>query len=334
MNLPEYHSCRLTDNYNIMLIDKFSRNINYLRMSVTDRCNLRCKYCMPENGVPDKLPHEEILRNEEFLQIADAAAAAGITKIRLTGGEPLVRKGLIELVAGIASMNFQDFAMTTNGILLAKNAEVLKASGLHRVNISLDTLQEDRFNDLTGFYGLDNVLEGIDAAKKAGLNPVKINMVVIKGFNDDEIMDFIEFAMFENVEVRFIELMSIGGTSEWAKGRTIPNSDIIRNIDGLVSEPDENSVSQKYFLKESGAAIGFISPHEKDFCLRCNKLRLSSTGKLFPCLHNSTFIDIKTPLRTGDDISKIFYQAVQQKPEKNFYEASTAAVINMNSIGG
>jgi len=306
------------------LSDSFQRPINYLRISVTDRCNLRCIYCMPAEGV-DLRPHGDILSYEEIYTIARAAAELGINKLRITGGEPLVRLGLprlIEMLAGIEAID--DIALTTNGVLLADCAAELKAAGLKRVNISLDTLKPDRFRLITrGQSELKQVLEGIEAAREVGLEPVKLNMVVMSGINDDEILDFAAKTIDEDWHVRFIELMPVNGGDN--APRFVAATEMRKRLKSLGElEPCLPSVGNgpaKYFrLPDAKGTIGFITPVSEHFCFQCNRMRLTADGRLRPCLLSDYEIDLKQPMRDGVSkagLKKLFKKAVAEKPLKH-----------------
>ncbi len=302
--------------------DSFQRPINYLRISVTDRCNLRCVYCMPEAGV-NLMSHYDILSYEEIYTVVRAAAELGINRIRLTGGEPLVRAGitdLINLLAGIETI--KDLSLTTNGILLAQYATALKEAGLERVNISLDTLKPERFRQITRCGELADALEGIDAALTAGLIPVKINVVVIAGVNDDEITDFALKTVKDSWNVRFIELMPVS-SNEPVSDKLVSVSDMKKRIETIGNlEPwktDMGNGPAKYFrLPGASGTVGFISPVTEHFCFQCNRLRLTADGKLRPCLLSEVEIDLKEPLRSGapvDELKKLISQAIADKPK-------------------
>jgi cyclic pyranopterin phosphate synthase len=303
------------------LSDSFQRPINYLRISVTDRCNLRCIYCMPAEGI-SLMSHSDILSYEEIYSVAQAATELGINKIRITGGEPLVRIGLprlIEMLAGIEAVD--DIALTTNGTLLGEYAAELKSSGLRRVNVSLDTLKSDRFRRITrGQSNLSQVLEGIEAAKGVGLEPVKLNMVVMSGINDDELLDFAAKTIEEDWHVRFIELMPVNGEDNAL--RFVSATEMRRQLEPMGKlEPCLPSVGNgpaKYFrLPDAKGTIGFITPISEHFCFDCNRMRLTADGKLRPCLLSDYEIDLKKPLRDGiakAGLKKLFKQAVAEKP--------------------
>jgi len=307
-------------------LDAFNRPISYLRVSVTDRCNLRCVYCMPPEGVPWR-PHGEVLRYEEVEVVVRAAAQLGISKIRLTGGEPLVRKDLVDLVAMLARIpGIDDLAMTTNGILLARYAEELRAAGLKRVNVSLDTLRPERFRRITRLGKLSDTLEGIAAAKEAGLVPVKINAVVIRGLNDDEVVDFACLTYAPDWHVRFIEVMPLGDNADWAGNGYVPMGEVRERIERELGEliPAKLAVgggpARYYRLPDARGTIGFITPISEHFCYQCNRLRLTADGKLRPCLLSDYEIDLRGPLRQGatiEEIKRLIIEAVRAKPERH-----------------
>ncbi len=312
-------------------IDAYNRSISYLRISVTDRCNLRCLYCMPEQGVPLK-PHHELLTFEEITRIVKVAASLGITKIRLTGGEPLARRGIVELVRMIASVpGIEDLAMTTNGTLLAAFAHQLKEAGLHRVNVSLDTLRPERFRQITRIGNLEDVLRGLEEARKAGLTPIKINVVVLDGFNRDEVVDFARLTLEDEWHVRFIEVMPVGDEAESNIGRFISmrevREEIERTFGPLMPADLRGNGPARYFrLEGARGTIGFITPGSEHFCYHCNRLRLTSDGKLRPCLLSDFEVDIKGALRSGatdEELKDIIVKAVHLKPERHSLELSS-----------
>ncbi|RZD15425.1 MAG: GTP 3',8-cyclase MoaA [Candidatus Acidulodesulfobacterium ferriphilum] len=328
------------------LIDSHGRKITYLRVSITDRCNLRCVYCMPEKGI-NPLSHSEIISYEDILRFVNVLANHGVNKIRITGGEPLVRKGLVDFTRNLGKITgITDISMTTNGTLLEKYAAELYNAGLKRINISLDSLKEDRFRQISRMGNLKDVLMGIKLAQKTGFNPIKINTVLIKGINDDEIIDFVNFAREFEINLRFIEYMPIGGnitetiTSKWIEEK-------IRSVfDGfeLISGNGYQAVSKEYGFKDSNAVIGFISPLSEHFCTGCNRLRLTASGKLRLCLFYDSEYDIKEILSVGRDDEAIFNWVaglIQLKQDKhNFSEKAKKpgsllwANDFMNGIGG
>ena len=324
-------------------LDPFGRNINYLRISVTDRCNLRCIYCMPLEGVP-QTSHSELLSYEEIQTVVRAAAELGINRIRLTGGEPLVRAELPELVRMLSRIEgIEELSLTTNGVFLKKYALELKQAGLSRVNVSLDTLKADTFRYITRLGELQCVLEGIEAAKKAGFEPVKTNTVVMRGINDDEILDFAKMTYEDGWHVRFIELMPFKGAAEF-----VPSIELRQHISLLGKlEPcasiTGNGPAMYYRLAGAKGTIGFISPlTETSFCSRCNRMRLTPDGKLRPCLLREDEIDLKVPLRSDsigasiEEVKRLILKAVASKLEHHHLNEGVARLVNrkMSQIGG
>jgi cyclic pyranopterin phosphate synthase len=304
------------------LTDRFSRTIDYMRVSVTDRCNLRCIYCMPPEGF-SPMEHRDILRYEEIVRVLRVAAGIGVRKIRITGGEPLVRKNIPYLIQLIRDIDgIKDLSLTTNGTLLEKYAGELAAAGLNRVNVSLDSLKPDRYREITRGGDIDAVFKGIEAARKAGLVPVKINMVPIRGLNDDEITDFAGMTLDSPYQVRFIEFMPFGTRGLWKPERFIPAGEIrsvVETAGRLSPVKLRKSGPARYFKFDSAAGvIGFISPLSNHFCGECNRLRLTADGKLRPCLFSETEIDLKPALRSdGPDkeIERLIRLSIEVKPE-------------------
>jgi len=322
--------------------DSFHRPINYLRISVTDRCNLRCVYCMPSEGVA-LLNHRDILSYEEIALVASAAVEMGIQKIRVTGGEPLVRAGLPILIRKLANIRgINDLSLTTNGILLPRQARELKDAGLSRVNISLDSVRPERFRQITRTGRLENVFQGIEEAEVAGLNPVKINMVVMRGINDDEVIEFAHKTVEDGWHVRFIEFMPLAEGRRQAEERFVPNVEIIERIAPLgVLTPhtlNGNGPAKYFHLPQATGTIGFISPVSEHFCFKCNRLRLTADGRLLPCLLSDDEIDLRGPLRSGasiDGIKGLLKQAIDAKPQGHKLKAgATRENRQMSQIGG
>jgi len=323
--------------------DTYQREINYLRVSVTDRCNLRCIYCMPPEGV-QLVPCEDILRLEEIETIIRAAVLVGVKKVRLTGGEPLLRKGLENLVQRIANIpGIDDIALTTNGLLLPSRAGILKKAGINRVNISLDTLQADRYREITRNGNLSEAWKGIHAALDAGLHPVKLNTVVIRGFNDDEVVAMARLTIEKPLHIRFIELMPIGLSNSWAKGRFVPAEEIMSNINARlgklfpVKKMTGNGPAKYYRLEGAQGTVGFITSMSEHFCPSCNRLRLTSSGSLRPCLYDGREIDLKTSLRGGagiDEIARLIKVAVASKPDRHHMLEGWRDRRVMSQIGG
>jgi cyclic pyranopterin phosphate synthase len=316
------------------LFDSFGRRIYYLRISVTDRCNLRCIYCMPAEGVP-WIPHSEILSYEEIVSIVKIAAELGFTKIRLTGGEPLVRTGLPDFIKMLLRIDgIDEISLTTNGILLKKYALELKQSGLRRVNISLDTLKADRYRYITRLGNLKDALDGIEAAKNAGLSP-KINTVLMRGINDDEALDFAGMT-YQGWNVRFIELMPFTKAAEY-----VPAEGLQQQIGYLGAlEPCfvvGNGPAEYYRLPGAKGTIGFIAPVSKPVCLYCNRMRLTSNGQIRSCLLSDKGIDLKGPLRSNashQQIRQLILQAVASKPKYHPLLENISLKSNMSRIGG
>ncbi len=323
--------------------DNYQREIDYLRIAVTDRCNLRCTYCMPEEGIEPKR-HEEILSMEEIIRLVRILAGEGIRKVRLTGGEPLVRKNIEALIRGIRAVDgIEEISLTTNGILLEKMAVSLKEAGLDRANVSLDTLKADKYHEITRLGELDKVLRGIRAAKKAGLNPVKVNAVAIRGFNEDELIDFARFAIEEKLHVRFIELMPVGESSE--TGESYISMEEILSTIGKAYELEEiprgpkAGPSRDFEIKGTEGRIGVIAALTNHFCSDCNRMRLTADGKFRPCLFASTEFDIREVLRSGADdgeIREFYHEVLRHKPKEHrmTYEKYECQDRRMSQIGG
>jgi cyclic pyranopterin phosphate synthase len=288
----------------VKLVDQYNRNINYLRISVTDRCNLRCIYCMPMEGI-DLRETSEILTYEELCEIARVATLKGISKIRLTGGEPLVRKDLVKFIGMLSQLpGLTDLSITTNAILLKEFAQTLYNAGLKRINVSLDSLQEERYRDITRGGDLKRVWEGIEAAANAGISPIKINVVVIRGLNDDELIDFARLSLKHPYQIRFIEYMPVGVSNGWEKEKYLSYEAMLKTIETFlplvpVQEPAKSGPAKIYRFQESKGEIGFITPLSQHFCQTCNRLRLTADGKLRTCLFSDEEIDLKSALRTG-----------------------------------
>ena len=311
--------------------DRFGRNITYLRISVTDLCNLRCKYCMPESGV-ESLCHSDILSIEEIVEIVKIASKNGTKKIRLTGGEPLVRRGFINLCKQISEINeIEDIAITTNGVYLKEMADELFENKVRRINFSLDTLIKEKYNDITRRNDFDKTMESLFYAIKKGFK-VKINVVLIGGFNDDEIEDFVNLANEYKLEVRFIELMQIGETANWSKDKFISNKVVLEKVPKLEFD-GVSGVAKIYKIKGQKGRIGLISPISCSFCEDCNRIRLTSDGKLKPCLHSSDEINLKG--LSGEELEEVFKRGIYEKPEKHHLEdGKSESARDMNKIGG
>lgn len=328
------------------LIDSYGRTIDYLRISITDRCNLDCLYCTPFGG-RTRRSHAEILSYEEILRTAKAAVWAGISKIRITGGEPLQRRGMVRLCRMLADIDgIESLAVTTNGILLKELASPLFEAGVRRINVSLDTLKSERFKKITGSDLLYRVLEGIEVSEKIGLSPIKINTVVMRGINDDEIEDLVRLTLKKPYHVRFIELMPTQGhTMENHHSLFVPMIEVINRvkiIGNLQLEAKTKSFGPAKLCSfpEAAGKVGFIAPLSRHFCGTCNRLRLTADGKLRTCLFSEKEVDIKGLLRKGaaiKDLTLIFKQAIQDKPKSHQLNDSTllnASGRAMRAIGG
>jgi len=284
------------------LVDRFGRPLRSLRISVTDRCNLRCQYCMPE---PEYvwLPREDVLSFEEISTLSDAFIAEGVDRIRITGGEPLLRRQLPVLIESLAAKPIADIALTTNGLLLKANAGRLRRAGLHRVTVSLDTLQRDRFRALTGSSDHDAVLAGIDAAATAGFAPLKLDTVVIRGVNDDELVALIEFGRRVNAEVRFIEYMDVGGATRWSPASVVPRAEMLetltRHFGAVIPIGEQGSAPAERFLLPDGTTFGIIASTTQPFCNECDRARLTADGVWLLCLYATAGTDLRRPLRAG-----------------------------------
>ena len=327
-----------------MVLDPFRRKINYLRISVTDRCNLRCTYCMPEEGIP-LIPHKEILSYEELLRVIRIFAEEGISKVRLTGGEPLVRKGIVDFITHISDIKeIQDLSLTTNGILLKEHAQGLKGAGLKRVNISLDSLNKERFCQITRKDDFEKVWVGIEEAIKARLSPIKINMVAIQGLNDHEIESFARLTFRLPLTVRYIEYMPSGNGKEWRESDilTIPQiKNHLERIGKLNPIPMDrwDGPAKRFQFEGALGEIGLIRPVSNHFCEECNRLRLTSDGKIRTCLFSDEEIDLRELLRKGgsdQDLKERLLEALRAKPERHHINTTQFKKCqrNMSAIGG
>ena len=331
--------------------DSHGRTIDYLRISLTDRCNLRCIYCMPDEGV-EQMSHEDILRIEEIEEAVRVAATMGITRVRLTGGEPLVRKGVVDLIRSIKNTpGIEHIAMTTNGVLLPRMADELKEAGLSRVNISLDTLDPAQFSMITRRGKLEDALAGIRAALDVGFDPVKINAVTVRSLNQDYLA-FAKLSIENPLHVRFIEYMPVGESSGssgcgWGKEDVVPSEELIEIIDeraqaeGLGAlipaggaRPEGWGPARYYTFEGALGTVGFISPLSRHFCSECNRLRLTADGKLRPCLFSDVEFDLRDALRANDTeaAKAVFAEALGAKPDDHHDKVGTER--GMSLIGG
>lgn len=317
------------------MLDTFGRAITYLRISVTDLCNQRCRYCMPEEGVC-KRPHEAMLTEDEMIRAVNIAANLGVTKLRITGGEPLVKPNILNICARAARVpGIREVCLTTNGTRLGEFARPLHQSGVDRVNISLDTLNEKKYEYITRRPYFKDAMAGIDAALSAGFSKVKINCVLIGGFNDDEIPDFVNLTQRWPVDVRFIELMPMYDSGDFNNDAYLPVSVVTDRFPDLLSLPSDGNVARRFKLPHALGEIGLISPLSAHFCGTCNRIRLTADGKLKPCLHSAMEISIKE--LDDDAMRAAFVQAITCKPAQHpllSSEHRSAAGRNMNQIGG
>lgn len=325
------------------LIDPFGRKIDYLRLSVTDRCNLRCTYCMAEDMT--FLPRQQILSLEELRDVASAFVELGVRKIRLTGGEPLIRRDIIKLVSAISVLpGLDEVTMTTNGMLLPKMAQPLKDAGMSRLNISIDSLQPDRFKTLTRVGDLDVWYQGIRAAKKANFAKLKLNAVILAGFNDDEVLDLARYAVDNQMDISFIEEMPLGDISSHDRADTQITSQSIRHqldreFDLTDSVETTGGPSRYVRIAGSTSKIGFISPMSNNFCESCNRVRMTAEGRLLLCLGNENSMDLREVIRSHPGDSAILrakiVEALQNKPERHEFDLNRTDIVRfMNMTGG
>lgn len=331
-----------------MMLDRYSREINYLRVSITDRCNLRCVYCRPKEGISLQ-GHDDILKYEEMLRVISIAVKMGLIKVRLTGGEPLVRRGFVDFIAALKKMTgLKDISLTTNGILLEQFAGEIFEAGISRINISLDSLNRDKYFHITRGGNLDDVLRGIMKAEDVGFSPIKINTVAIKGFNDDEALDFVKLAEEKPFQIRFIELMPVGKTNLDYGEDYMPASQLIEKISRRYElQPVKNKKNKSdgpariFKIKGGCGEIGFINPVSDHFCSNCNRMRLTADGKLRACLLSEAEVDLKTALRgkcRDADLEKLIWEAVLLKPKQHDVicteNSPKKCFRNMSEIGG
>ncbi|MCK7543759.1 GTP 3',8-cyclase MoaA [Marinobacter bryozoorum] len=325
------------------LTDRFGRTVNYVRLSVTDRCDFRCVYCMAEDMT--FLPRQQVLTLEEIARVARTFTELGTEKIRLTGGEPLVRKDILELVKEIGSFGLRDFAMTTNGSQLPTMADDLRRAGMHRLNISLDSLDADKFRRITRTGNLSQVLDGIDAAREAGFRGIKLNTVVLKGRNDEEVPELVDFARHKGVDITFIEEMPLGQITEHDRGEAFCSSDEVRDMirqhhDLVPATEDSGGPARYYRMPGSKTRVGFISPHSHNFCSTCNRVRVTVEGRLLLCLGNEHSVDLRRVLRgnpvSDDKLQQTIIDAMDLKPERHHFDLNGDVQILrfMNMTGG
>ena len=317
------------------MIDNYGRSITYLRLSVTERCNLRCRYCMPEEGICKK-PHEEMLTEDEMIRAVKAAAALGIRKLRITGGEPLVKKNIVSICRRAAEVEgISEVDITTNGLLLTELAQPLRAAGVKRLNISLDTLDPERYAYISRVGQLEDAFNGIRAAFAAGFEKVKLNTVLIGGFNDGEIRPLAELTRSYPVDLRFIELMPMYDSGDFGPEAFIPYTVVLDKLPELIPDAPDGGVAKLYRLPGAKGDIGLISPVSAHFCKDCNRIRLTADGRLKPCLHSATEYSIKG--LDYDGMLEQFKTAIMAKPSWHgelSVQSRSKAGRNMNQIGG
>lgn len=330
------------------LIDRYGRVHDYLRISVTDRCNLRCLYCMPEEGM-EFIDTASLLSYDQIVEVVEAAAALGISKLRITGGEPLVRPGLDQLISRLSAISgIHDIALTTNGIYLAKHAEALRRAGLKRVNISLDTLDSARFQMIARRSGLSRVLDGIEAAAEAGFDPIKLNCVLLKGINEDEIAAFLKLSYEQPLHVRFIEYMPIGHADDNWRRHYLPLSRVLEVANELgyrFARRDNvhgNGPSDDWQIEGGRGSFGLIHPVSDHFCKSCNRLRLTADGSIKPCLYWVDELNVKAAMGEAAAMRSLLLRAMDIKPENHEMAAKLADTAQshiptdrrMSQIGG
>ena len=317
------------------MIDRFGREINYMRVSVTDKCNLRCRYCMPAEGVCKK-NHDEMLTEEEIITAVQAAASLGIRKIRITGGEPLVKRNIVSICRRTAQVEgIEDVGITTNGILLPELAKDLKSAGVRRVNFSLDTLNPEKYTHITRIGTLENALAGLEAALETGFEKIKINAVLIGGFNDDEIAVLAGLTPKYPVDMRFIEMMPMYDSGDFDAASFIPASRVLDALPAAAPVPHDGGVAKLYRLPGAQGNVGLIRPVSAHFCNECNRIRLTADGKIKTCLHSADEYSIKG--MNLAEMTEQLRQAILEKPEWHgvlSHDHRSQAGRNMNQIGG
>jgi cyclic pyranopterin phosphate synthase len=324
--------------------DGFGRRIEYLRISVTDKCNLRCVYCMPEHGLP-WLARREILNYEEIAAIVNVMAKLGLRRVRITGGEPLVRRDIVTLVREIAAVpGIDDIALSTNAVLLAPMAETLREAGVRRLNISLDSLRPDRVDAIARKAGAHaGIFEGLQAAERAGFEPIKINTVVLRGRNDDEIEDFARITMDRPWHVRFIEVMPVGENLDISAAEYVPALEMLDRVRQLgdiepVAGPPGNGPATYFRFPGARGTVGVITPMSHNYCDRCNRMRLTADGKLRPCLFGSLETNLRDPLRAGEALAPLIQHTLRIKPERHYLVQGSAngsgGLLALSQVGG
>ncbi len=324
--------------------DAFGRRIEYLRISVTDKCNLRCVYCMPEAGLP-WLTHAQILRYEEIAQIVAVMAPMGLRSVRLTGGEPLVRRDVVKLVRLLKEIpGIEDIALSTNAVLLGEQAEELRAAGINRLNISLDSLRPDRIDGIARRAGThERILAGLDAAERAGFEPLKINTVVMRGRNDDELEDFARATIERPWHVRFIEVMPVAENLPVSAHEYVPALEMLQRLHGMgdlapVAGPHGNGPASYFQFPQARGSVGVITPMSHNYCDRCNRMRLTADGLLRPCLFGDIQTNLRDPLRQGAALEPLIHHTLAIKPERHYLiqgqSTGSGGLRALSQIGG
>jgi GTP 3',8-cyclase len=327
-----------------VMSDGFGRRIEYLRISVTDKCNLRCVYCMPEEGLP-WLGRSEILTYEEICEIVRVMAGMGLRKVRLTGGEPLVRRDLHHLVAGIRAIaGIQEISLSTNAVLLRDQAPALRAAGVDRVNVSLDSLRPDRIDAIARRAGsAAAIMDGLAAAEQAGFAPIKVNAVILRGRNDDEVEDFARITLEKPWHVRFIEVMPVGENLDVSMDEYVPAFEMLDRIRAIgemepVPGPTGNGPATYFRFPGAPGSVGVITPMSHNYCDLCNRMRLTANGRLRPCLFGHIETDLRTPLRAGDALEPHIRHTLAIKPERHYLVQGSATgsggLLALSQVGG
>lgn len=312
------------------MLDSYGRKVDYLRISLTDNCNFKCKYCSPEDNLDCR---EEKMTTKEIIELIKLFSEIGVKKVRLTGGEPMLRKDIIEIIREIKKIEkIEEITMTSNGFLLVDKLEELKEAGLNRVNLSLDTFEKDKFKAITGKDGLDKVLLAIDKLEELDMTPIKINCVLMKNFNSNEIGDFINFVFDRKIQVRFIELMSMGENVEWGKDKYYSVEDVLKEYKQLKFYREEK-IAKIYKIPNSKGSIGFISPNSNKFCSSCNRIRITSEGKLKLCLHSDKEYDLLEVLKDKKPLESL-KNIIGNKPKEHKLNEKKYIKKNMVKIGG
>ena len=326
------------------MIDQFGRRVEYLRVSVTDKCNLRCVYCMPLEGL-EWLKRQDLLSYEEIEQIVRLMAGMGLRRVRITGGEPLIRRDLPDLVQLLSAIpEIEDLSLSTNAVLLAAQADALRSAGIQRLNVSLDSLRPDRVDAIARRPGsFPKIMEGLDAAERTGFSPIKINVVLIRGQNDDEIADFAEITRERPWHVRFIELMPTGANLDLSANQFVSCADALRQVEEIdtlepVAGPFGNGPARYYRFPGAPGTVGVITPMSHNYCDRCNRMRLTADGQLRPCLFGEIQTNLRDPLRAGADLAPLVAHTLRIKPERHYLiqgsDVGSGGLVALSQTGG